>query len=218
MKLYKTESRDNLNYRDYNDNELLSYVSEENEDAIEIIYEKYKPLINKISSDFYRKYCKNTGLDISDLEQEGMIALNNAMNHYKENKDVLFYTYAKTCIERRIISTIVMAHRQKHKILNESVSYEINFDNEQISFDALIKDVKNNPENIIIDMENSKELMKEIEISLTNLEKQVLQLKLDGFEYREIAEILNKESKSIDNALNRIKTKIKKILEKLKKM
>lgn len=205
-----------MNYRDYNDNELINYVSENNEEAIEIIYKKYKPLINKIASNLFKKYCKNTSLEISDLEQEGLIALNSAMNHYNENKDVLFYTYAKTCIERKIISTVIRANRQKQKILNDSLSYELDI-NDGISLQSLIKDVTTNPENILIDMENSEELMIEIENVLTPFEQQVLQLKLDGFDYKEIAEIIDKEPKSIDNALNRIKTKIKKIIEKLKK-
>ena len=205
-----------MNYRDYNDNELINYVSENNEEAIEIIYEKYKPLINKIASNLFKKYCKNTSLEISDLEQEGLIALNSAMNHYNENKDVLFYTYAKTCIERKIISTVIRANRQKQKILNDSLSYELDI-NDGISLQSLIKDVTTNPENILIDMENSEELMIEIENVLTPFEQQVLQLKLDGFDYKEIAEIIDKEPKSIDNALNRIKTKIKKIIEKFKK-
>lgn len=205
-----------MNYRDYNDNELVNYVSENNEEAIEIIYEKYKPLITKIATNLYKKYCTNTSLDISDLEQEGLIALNSAMNHYNENKDVLFYTYAKTCIERKIISEVLKANRQKQKILNESVSYEINF-TEGLNLEAIIKDVTTNPENILIDMENSEELMNEIENTLTPFEQQVLQLKLDGFDYKEIAEIIDKGPKSIDNALNRIKTKIKKILEEMKK-
>ena len=205
-----------MNYRDYNDNELINYVSENNEEAIEIIYKKYKPLINKIASNLFKKYCKNTSLEISDLEQEGLIALNSAMNHYNENKDVLFYTYAKTCIERKIISTVIRANRQKQKILNDSLSYELDI-NDGISLQSLIKDVTTNPENILIDMENSEELMIEIENVLTPFEQQVLQLKLDGFDYKEIAEIIDKEPKSIDNALNRIKIKIKKIIEKLKK-
>ena len=164
-----------MNYRDYNDNELVSYVSEENEEAIEIIYEKYKPLINKIATNLYKKYCSNTSLEVSDLEQEGLIALNSAMNHYKENRDVLFFTYAKTCIERRIISAVIKANRQKQKILNESLSYELDL-NDGLTLEALLKDVTTNPENILIDMENGKELMLEIEKNLTSFEQQVLQL------------------------------------------
>lgn len=205
-----------MNYRDFNDNEILSYVAENNEDAIELIYEKYKPLINKISSKFYKKYCKNTSLDINDLIQEGMLGLNSAMNHYRENKDTLFYTYAKTCIERKIISAVIAANRQKHQILNESLSFEINLNDSDITLNAFIKDTDNNPENIIVDRERENELMKKLENSLTDFELQILQLKMDGFDYKEIASILDKKVKSVDNALQRIKNKIKKILSEQK--
>lgn len=211
MKQYHKESWDKLNYKDYNDNEILSYISESNEEAIELIYEKYKPLINKIATTMYKKYCKNTGLDISDLTQEGMLALNSAINHYKENKDVLFYTYAKTCIERKIISTVISANRQKHKVLNESISFEIDLDN-NVNLESFLTDSENNPEKIVVLKESNDELLKKIEDSLTNVELQVLQLKLDGFDYKEISQIIDKDVKAVDNAVQRIRTKIKKII------
>ena len=205
-----------MNYRDLNDNEILSYIANNNEEAITLIYEKYKPLINKIATNLYKKYCKNTGLELSDLMQEGMIGLTNAINRYQENKETLFYTYARTCIERKIISTVVGANRQKHKILNESVSFELNLKDSDINLEYFLKDNNNNPENIVMDMESNKEFMNELEDVLTPFEQQVLQLKLDGFDYKEIGQIINKDSKNIDNALQRIKIKIKKILEKNK--
>lgn len=200
-----------MNYKDYNDNEILSYINEANEEAIELIYEKYKPLINKIATNLFKKYCKNTGLDISDLTQEGMLGLNSAINHYKENKEVLFYTYAKTCIERKIISSVIAANRQKHKVLNDSISFEIDLDN-NINLEAFFGDTEYNPENIVISKESNDELLSKIENVLTNVELQVLQLKLDGFEYKEIASVIDKDVKAVDNAVQRIRQKIKKII------
>jgi len=211
MKQYHKESWDKVNYKDYNDNEILSYINEANEEAIELIYEKYKPLINKIATNLFKKYCKNTGLDISDLTQEGMLGLNSAINHYKENKEVLFYTYAKTCIERRIISSVIAANRQKHKVLNDSISFEIDLDN-NINLEAFFGDTEYNPENIVISKESNDELLSKIENVLTNVELQVLQLKLDGFEYKEIASVIDKDVKAVDNAVQRIRQKIKKII------
>lgn len=210
MKQYNKESWDSLNYRDYNDNEILSYIFD-NEESIDILYEKYKPLINKIATNLYKKYCKNTGLELNDLIQEGMIGLNSAINHYKENKDTLFYTYAKTCIERKIISSVIAANRQKHKILNDSVSFEINL-SDDTSLESFIGDNFTNPENIIISNENKEDLEKKIKEILTDTELQVLQLKLDGFDYKEIAEIIDKDKKSVDNAVQRIRAKIKNII------
>lgn len=203
-----------MNYKEFNDNEILSYIAENNEEATTLIYEKYKPLINKVATNLYKKYCKNTGLELGDLIQEGMLGLNNAINRYQENKDTLFYTYAKTCIERKIISTVIAANRQKHKILNESISFEINIDDSKVVLDSFLKDNNYNPEEIVIDKESSIELKDAIERNLTDFEKKILQLKLDGFEYKEIAEIVEKDIKSVDNAVQRIRTKIRKILKK----
>ncbi len=201
-----------MNYREFNDYEILNYINENNEEAMEIIYEKYKPLITKIATSMYKKYCKNTGLDTNDLMQEGMLALNKAINSYQENKDVLFYTYAKKCIERKIISTVICANRQKHKVLNESISFEIDLDN-NTNLEAFLGDSKNNPEKIIVSNESSKEFLDDIKKSLTDIEVQVLQLKLDGFDYKEIAQIVGKDVKAVDNTIQRIRNKIKKIMK-----
>lgn len=202
-----------MKYSDYNDNEIINYISEGNEEANYIIYDKYKPLIYKIATKLHKKYCKNTGLEVNDLVQEGMLGLNNAVNHYQECKDTLFYTYAKTCIERKIISTIISANRQKHKILNESLSFEVNIGETDLNLELFIKDDENNPENIIINRESKKELMTRLEQKLTNFELQILQLRMDGFDYKQISEIVDKDLKSVDNAIQRIKNKMKKILE-----
>lgn len=200
-----------MNYRDYNDFELLSYVSENNEEASEVLFEKYRPLIVATANRMYC-YCKNTGLEINDLIQEGLLGLNMAMNSFNNEKETGFYTYAKKCIERKIISLVVGARRLKHKVLNESLSLEIN-DNISPSYicEKNLEDNSYNPEAILVNSESIEELIKEVNKHLTDFEIQVFELKLNGFEYKEIAEILDKDIKSIDNALQRIKNKIKKI-------
>lgn len=202
-----------MNYREFNDNEILNYISEGNEIALNLIYEKYKPLINKIATNMFRRYCSNTSLEKNDLIQEGMLALNSAINHFKEQKDTLFYTYAKTCIERKIISVVISAHRQKNKPLNDSIAVE--FSTDDVNVDVLLKDNHMNPENIIIDRESESELLEKINNSLTDLEQQILQLKMDGFDYKEISLIVNKDTKSVDNAIQRIRNKIKKIVNEI---
>ena len=203
-----------MNYKDYNDFELISYIRESSEEANEIIFEKYKPLIVSLATKMVN-YSPNLGLEINDLIQEGMIGLSTAINAFNENDEASFYTYAKTCIERKIISTIVAAKRQKHKILNESMSIELYTDDNNTGIiDALVVDNSYNPENVIFQTENEIKLIEEIRKELTPLEEQVFDLKISGFKYREIADILDKELKVIDNALNRLKTKVKNILQK----
>ena len=200
-----------MNYRDYNDYELLSYISEKNEEASEVLFEKYRPLILATANRMLG-YCKNTGLELNDLIQEGMLGLNLAMNSFDEEKDTSFSTYAKMCIERKIISQVVASRRLKHKVLNDSLSLEnTDENNTDYVYDKSLTDNSYNPEEILFNGENEKDLVKEVSDILTDFEAQVFELKINGFDYKEIAEILDKDIKAIDNALQRIKVKIKKL-------
>lgn len=198
-----------MNYRDLNDFELLNYVAEGNEYAHDIVIEKYKPVINKFAIKMINA-CHNTGLEISDLEQEGLVGLMHAIETFSDQKDTAFYTYAKTCIERSIISAVISSKRLKHKILNESLS----FDSEELNNEKLLKDDLNNPENIIVDLDTEDYIINKMKTVLTDLEDQVFQLMIAGFNYKEIAELLDKEPKSIDNTIQRIKKKVKDVIEK----
>jgi len=202
-----------MNYKDYNDYELINYIKESSEEANDIMFEKYRPLIVTIATKMIN-YSPNLGLEINDLIQEGMLGLNTAINSFDENEETLFFTYAKTCIERKMISAIVSAKRQKHKILNESMSLELYETDEKTPIlETLVADNSYNPENIIVEYEDEQSLMKNILEQLTTLEQQVFELKISGFKYKEIADILDKDPKVIDNALNRIKTKIKLLIK-----
>lgn len=202
-----------MDYRDYNDFELLSYVKENNEEAINILYDKYKNIIEKTAYKM-AKYCKYNGLEQNDLAQEGYYGLSLAIENFNDSMDNTFYTYAVTCIERKMISAIIASNRQKHKILNESVSLEkYNEDDDVVEIESLLVDNSYNPENIILEHDGTLELIKKIEESLTDFETMVFELKISNFSYKEIAEILDKDSKSIDNAIQRIKIKIKKELD-----
>lgn len=199
-----------MNYKEYNDLELLEYIKEENEEANELMFTKYMPLIKSLANKLLPKnYSK--GLEQSDLIQEGMIGLSYAINSYKDNKDTSFYTYAKTCIERRMLSILKGTTRLKNKILNESLPIETDFDD--IDLIDIISDDTPNPLNMIINTEQEQEIKAIANDVLTYLEFQVFELKMSGFNYKEIADILDLEPKNIDNALQRIKNKLKKKLE-----
>ena len=202
-----------MNYKDFNDYELLNYVREGNEEANNIIIKKYEPLINKIAIKML-SYCKNNGLDQNDLVQEGMIGLNHAIDRYQERENILFYTYAKKCIERKMLSVIISANRSKHKILNESISY----DDEENLLNKLIKSNTPSPEEEVLNFEIEENLLNDIKKVLTNFEEEVFELLISGFTYKEIAKILDKDQKSIDNARERIKAKIRKLLNEKKKI
>jgi len=203
-----------MDYKDYNDNELLWYVAEQNEAAVDILYKKYEPLIVNFAKKMY-EYCQYSGLEINDLIQEGMLGLNDAISKFNEHKEVSFYTFAKTCIERKMISAVVATRRLKHRILNESIFYESELKDDGGTLEYLLKDNKNNPESLLLDSEREQKLIEAIQLKLTDFELQVFELKISDFSYIEIASILDKDKKSVDNALQRIKLKIKKVLEKM---
>lgn len=202
-----------MKYRNYNDNELISYVAESHEEARDILFKKYNPLIVATANKMY-KTSKHSGLDINDLIQEGFLGLSNAIVHYDENKEASFYTFAKTCIERRMISLIISTKRLKHKILNESLSLDGSSDDpEKVGLALFLGDIKNDPEEVLCNKETREILVEKIKETLTPFEKEVFNLKIKNFDYKEIAQLLGKPTKSIDNALQRIKVKAK---EKLK--
>ena len=133
-----------------------------------------------------------------------------------QSQEASFYTYAKTCIERKQLSAIISSQRQKHKLLNESISFEM-YDKEETevkTVDSWLIDNSYNPETVMFDYENSHELIEKIGKILTDFELQVFELKLAGFSYIEISEILDKDKKQIDNAIQRIKSKIRDSLKR----
>src|SRR5574344_640863 len=192
-----------MNYKDYNDFELLSYINENNEEANEIMYKKYEPLINSVACSLYRK-CPNLGIEINDLIQEGMLGLNKAIGDFNDTKDAIFYTYAYKCIKTTIISYIVKLSRQKHKVLNESISLEITDEEGIRENNIVLEDNRLNPETLLISDEKEKEIINIAQKVLTPLELEVFELKLGNLDYKEIARKLAKDPKAIDNALQRI--------------
>lgn len=199
-----------MEYKDYNDYELLNFVYEGNEDANNIIIEKYEPLINSYASKML-KHCNGNGLDYNDLRQEGFIGLNYAIKYFSQEKNVIFYTFVKKCIERKMISALITANRQKYKLLNEAIS----FDNEGNMLDKVLKDDLNNPEIIIENKEEEKKLVEAVKNKLTDYEEQVFELLITDFNYREIADILDKDKKAIDNAIQRIRNKVKDTIKEM---
>ena len=168
-------------YYDQNDNELLYLVSENNEEAKNIIFEKYKPLIEMKSSRL-RLLAEQRGYDYSDLVQEGMIGLSRAINDYEEKKDVQFYTFANLCIDRQLSSFIRNISRDKHKVLNDSISFESSTNTIGRPLTDILLDDKNiDPEELYIRIEHENNLINKIYSILSPKEKEVFDLRIQGF-------------------------------------
>lgn len=201
------------NYDDLNDYELVSIAQELNEDAINLLHEKYQPLINKKSRK-YMKYLHNKGIELSDLIQECTIGFEEAIHNFNPDDDVSFYTFANVCMDRQLMSELTKQNRDKHKFLNEAVPIETLEDDSDVNLIDFIQDNSGNPELGLLSNEEFKELYANISKGLTALEECVFKLKIQGFSYKEIADILDKDDKSIDNAIQRIKVKIKALMTK----
>ena len=198
-----------MNYKDLNDFEIIYNIRENSEEASEMLYQKYEPLIRASAKRLYR-YSNGLGLELNDYIQEGMIALSSAIKSYDECQDASFYTYARVCIEKRMVSLMAKSTSAKNKILNTSLPFEILDDEgDVLRFQSALQDDSTNPEEIMISIESEKDLVNRIKQNLTDLESQLFDLKTSGLTYREIALILDKSTKSIDNAIQRIKTKFK---------
>ena len=201
-----------MKYSDLNDYELLSYVSDFDDAARNIMFEKYRPLITDRAT-YLINYCRGNGLDINDLIQEGMVGLDSAISSFNEAHDTMFYTYACKCINTRMVSTIIKASRTKHRVLNESVLLEISDEDQSNNFGKSLADNSYNPENILINEENKNEILNLLNENLNENEMEIINLRIGGFKYKEIADMLGKDIKSIDNSITRIRNKLRVIFK-----
>ena len=200
-------------YKNENDNELLYLISENNEDAKDVFYEKYKEII-EIKAKKYANFLNSKGYELGDLVQEGMIGLSQAIVDFKEQNNVQFSTFANICIDRQMYSFIRNITRDKHRILNDSLSIDTTTDNSGRPLIDLLFDDKNvNPEDSFIEMEEKNELFNKVKEVLTESEYNVFELRMQGFTYKEIGILLNMTPKAVDGCISRIKNKVQNILK-----
>lgn len=199
-------------YKDYDDQELMYLIAENNEDAEEILYKKYESIVD-IKSKKYASYAKKIGLEYSDLFQEGMVGLSEAISSYKEHMDTKFASFANICIDRQLFTALSKASRKKHTYLNDSYSLDFSIEDDGKTMLDYVFDNSSDPSLKLESEESKKILYDSLNNKLTNLEKKVFELKLKGFEYKEISKLLDKSYKSVDSALQRIRRKIKIILD-----
>lgn len=193
-------------YEGISDEELIQRVQDGEKAPEEVLIDRYKGMVLKKAHAMFL-----IGGEQEDLIQEGMIGLFRAVRDFRPEKKASFATFASLCVERQIYRAIEISGRQKHKPLNSYIS--LSEENGPLK-DA--EDTKQqNPEEIIIDRENTSQMLEKIRRKLSPLENQVLEAYLDGLDYRQIAVQMDKSPKSIDNALQRIRNKIHTLRENL---
>lgn len=179
---------------------------------MDYLLEKYKPMVKKKAKAMFL-----LGGDSDDLIQEGMIGLFKAVQDYDPDQEAAFGTFAQICVTRQLYSAIRASQRKKHLPLNSYISL---YDNQEISeekeselMSIQNQAATNNPEDLVIHKESEDSIMKELEERLSGLEKKVLYLHLLGTDYKTIAGLLGKSPKTIDNALQRVKTKAEELFQ-----
>lgn len=192
------------------DEEIVIEAKSGNNRAQEYLISKYESSVKTKARSYFL-----IGADKEDIYQEGMIGLYKSIRDFNPEKLTSFKAFAELCITRQIITAIKTATRQKHIPLNTYISlnkpiYEAESDRTLI--DVLSELKISNPEDLIIGKEDIENIEKAMEKVLSDLEKEVLQSYLDGKSYQEIACDLDRQAKSIDNALQRVKRKLEKCL------
>ena len=192
-------------YEKCTDEELIRRLRQGETEISDFLMMKYKELVRKKARAMFL-----IGGETDDLIQEGMIGLFKADRDYVPGKEASFSTFAGICIERQLYSAIQGSNRQKHQPLNTYVSLSTEAEEKELRGELWA----DNPESIIIDRENVTDMRRQISQCLSKFENQVLEQYLQGYGYVQIAENMGKSPKSIDNALQRIRGKIREYLRK----
>ena len=200
-------------YKNAKDEELVLMAQNGDDAAQDYLLDKYKSLVRAKSRAYFL-----IGADSEDIIQEGMIGLYKAVRDYNEEKNTSFRSFAELCVNRQMITAIKAATRQKHQPLNSYVSlnkpvYEEESEQTYMDFLQSSSGSLLNPEALLIGQENKSFLEDQMMKNLSSFETRVLVLYLQGRSYFEIANVLDKPEKSIDNALQRVKKKLEKFLE-----
>lgn len=200
-----------LEYENSTDEEIVEAVREGDSIALEYLINKYKNFVRAKARSYFL-----IGADREDIVQEGMIGLYKAIRDFKGDKLSSFKAFAELCITRQIITAIKTATRQKHIPLNSYVSLDkpiYDEDSDRTLLDVICGTRVSDPEELIINQEEFSGLEDKMAEILSDLERKVLMLYLDGRSYQEIAVDLDRHVKSIDNALQRVKRKLERYLE-----
>lgn len=202
---------DNRDLEGLSDEEIVELVHRGDSQALEFLINKYKNFVRAKARTYFL-----IGADREDIVQEGMIGLYKAIRDYKEDKLSSYKAFAELCVTRQIITAIKTATRQKHIPLNSYVSLDkpiYDEESDRTLLDVIAGTKSLDPQDLIINQERFGDMEHKMSELLSGLERQVLNLYLDGRSYQEISEELNRHVKSIDNALQRVKRKLERYLE-----
>ena len=193
-------------HENYTDEEIIGLIRQGSASLMDYILEKYKPLVRKKTNVMYL-----IGGEPEDLIQEGMIGLFKAIRDYRDDRSSSFYHFAEICISRQLVSALEASRRKKHIPLNSYISLS----DRDGQPDGMLSDTvfapAESPEQQMIERERWEDFKKKLAGILSKMENRVLILYLKGYNYIQIAELMHRSPKSIDNALQRIRQKVREI-------
>lgn len=187
-----------MNYKNYNDYELISMVRENDEFSYYSLFEKYKPIVKNISKEFYDRY-SDYGYDYDDFIQEGYVGFQNALNKYDSSKGALFYTFVELCIRRRLLSFTKNITLPKRNISNK---YFVSLDD----LDVRDNSVSLNDE---LDYEDTMNTIKDVLYSLDLKYTAPFELKMNNFSLKEISTLLEVSINSVSYRVNLVRDEIR---------
>lgn len=204
--------REYSEYMQITDEELIDRLRGGETAIMDYICDKYKNLVRSKAKSMFI-----LGGDNEDLIQEGMIGLFKAVRDYDTGRDASFYTFADLCISRQMYTAVQASKRQKHSPLNTYISLYSDTGGQEEKGDKSLLEMLSDraelsPEEVFLDKERVAYLENAIENELSPFEKQVLDLYMTGMTTTQIAKVLSRDEKSTDNALQRLKSKIRKML------
>ena len=192
-------------YKDVSYEQLIEQLRDGRTEVMDYLMEKYKNLVRKKANALYL-----IGGETEDLIQEGMIGLFKAVQDYRMDRETSFYHFAELCITRQMYTAVEASQRKKHSPLNTYISLNAGQESEEGMYLEMESHLQTlDPETLFISQETVRQLLKQANERLSRMERQVLALYLDGMNYHQISEQMGKTPKSVDNALQRIRAKIK---------
>jgi len=199
-----------------NDYELIMLYHEEDENAKNILFYKYKFIIDILIKK-YQKNLVNLCIDYQEIYSECNVGFSDALKCYQPDKDAGLPTFITLCIERRITNIIRKYSRDKYKEIQNTYSLDFMYDDNDVKLmDVISDDFENDPLKSMTESEEYNELIKKIKEKLTKKEYDVFVLMANGLNYIEISKILENTPKQVDNTMQRVKNKIKRIINEQK--
>lgn len=192
---------------EYLDNELTYLIKDNNEVAQDLLYDKYKFIIDSILNKYKRVFYA-LNIELEEVRQEANLAFSYAIYNYDEKKDASLNTFITLCVERKVRKVIKSKETMKSKVQSETISLN---NNDKLDIENLYGDETYEPSKKIENIDMLKYINKKVKDLLSQKELEVYNLLLQGLTYQEIAITLNKTPKQIDNTIQRIRIKLKKL-------